>query len=310
MELKHLTAFVFLAQSLNFRQTAKQLGISQPALSKRIKYLEADLGIQLFERKGSHINLTCQANMILPGARKVIRECDRFDELMTVVKNKKTSSLNIGFGISGILFVPKLILDFKRENRNIEINLTDMSSLQQYSHVENGQLDIGFVNTVDDSDINFLPVYTEHLAVAVSNEYKDILFDENDNLIIENLQLVPYCRLKESRGPSLFGRISRFLNANNTELTPFCESSNIQTLLAHIVAGSGFTFVPQSAAAIMPGDNHIIPIKGRYTQWTVGMIWTDLDERNDSKIAFINYAKKRFNEMNKDGNDILKSCIE
>ena len=58
LELRHFRYFLAVAEKLHFRQAAEQLYISQPGLSRQIKQMEEDLGIQLFERHNRSVLLT------------------------------------------------------------------------------------------------------------------------------------------------------------------------------------------------------------------------------------------------------------
>src|SRR5258708_28515508 len=73
-ELLDLKAFVTLAELCSFVRTAKALNLSQPALSRRIRKLEENLGAPLFKRSTRHVSLTMIGRDFLPKMRRVIDE--------------------------------------------------------------------------------------------------------------------------------------------------------------------------------------------------------------------------------------------
>ena len=70
LDLRYLTE---LARTLHFGRAAEYLGISQPALSKRLKHLESELGVVLFERSTRGIALTDEGERVLHLAKEILR---------------------------------------------------------------------------------------------------------------------------------------------------------------------------------------------------------------------------------------------
>jgi DNA-binding transcriptional LysR family regulator len=82
LDTNALQMFVAVALSLNFRQAAEQLHISQPPLSRAIKLLEQRLGVQLFERNTQGVALTAAAVKLLPKARQILGLLDDAEQSM------------------------------------------------------------------------------------------------------------------------------------------------------------------------------------------------------------------------------------
>ena len=74
MELRHLQAFVAVAEELNVTRAARRLRVAQPALSRTIRNLELEVGIVLLERVPGGVRLTPGGENFLPGARRALAE--------------------------------------------------------------------------------------------------------------------------------------------------------------------------------------------------------------------------------------------
>jgi DNA-binding transcriptional LysR family regulator len=92
VELRHLHAFVAVAQQLSFTRAAEQLVITQPALTRTIKQLEAALEVQLLNRTSRHVELTATGEVFLAQAQQVLLA---MDQALTSVRNCVT--IRMGF---------------------------------------------------------------------------------------------------------------------------------------------------------------------------------------------------------------------
>ncbi|MGW1836132.1 LysR family transcriptional regulator [Streptomyces sp. NPDC002067] len=78
--VRHLRAFLVLAEELHFGRTAARLFITQPALSQQIRTLERDLGVRLLDRSTRRVELTRSGRELLPAVREAVRAADRLRE--------------------------------------------------------------------------------------------------------------------------------------------------------------------------------------------------------------------------------------
>src|ERR1044072_4179951 len=76
VELRHLRAFVAVAEELNFSRAAERLYLSQPALSRQIRGLERLVGCELLRRSTHRVELTRAGDALLDRARKLLADLD------------------------------------------------------------------------------------------------------------------------------------------------------------------------------------------------------------------------------------------
>lgn len=145
-ELRHIKYFKALAEELHFRRTAANLGVAQPALSRTIKQLESELGVQLFERNNRSVKLTEAGKIFLEGCLELIRVMETTIENTRQVSLGKQGTLRIGytdFAIAGIL--PEILTRFRQVYPGIVLQPNHAVSTRQLAMLESEQLDIGFI---------------------------------------------------------------------------------------------------------------------------------------------------------------------
>ncbi len=147
MELRHLRYFVAAAELEHFGRAAARLSIVQPALSKQIKELEAELGVALFTRLPRGVQLTAAGRTFLADAQRLLVDADRAAKHAREVAAGRTGLLRIGFVDTAIYHaaLPRLIERFRRAFPDVQLELVQQPSLTQGELLRTGGLDIGFV---------------------------------------------------------------------------------------------------------------------------------------------------------------------
>jgi DNA-binding transcriptional LysR family regulator len=149
IEIRHLRAFIAVAEELNYRKAALRLYIAQPALSRAIQQLELALGAQILERSTRVVRLTEIGRFLLEQARKIQDVLGGTVEAVHRMTLGQKGQLFVGFNdftISEIL--PPIIHRFRYLFPEVEINLIDDSSSRMQQMVLERQLDIAFLSGV------------------------------------------------------------------------------------------------------------------------------------------------------------------
>jgi DNA-binding transcriptional LysR family regulator len=145
VELRHLHAFVAVAQQLSFTRAAEQLVITQPALTRTIKQLEAALEVQLFNRTSRHVELTATGAEFLAHAQQVLMA---MDQALASVRNQVT----IRMGFSWLLPDPWAQLTVSKYEQTTGNSVSLIRIDDPLAGVEQGRVDVAVVRGTPPSE--------------------------------------------------------------------------------------------------------------------------------------------------------------
>src|SRR5215510_677164 len=140
IELADLQALVVLAETLHFGRAADRLHVSQPALSKRIKRMEARIGGPLLIRGYRDVRLTEAGRLLAGRSRPLIGEASATVALTERAARGEAGLLRIGCGLASIFgLLPELVFPFRRAHPNLQFHLRDMSTPDQIDALLSGK---------------------------------------------------------------------------------------------------------------------------------------------------------------------------
>ena len=162
-ELRHLRAFVALAEELNFTRAAQRLHLAQQALSAQIQQLEDRVGAQLVTRTTRKVELTAAGEALYAEAPGVLAALDAATEAARRAARGETGRLRIGLLATAALdFTPLVLRAFTAERPGVELSVRNVDFSDPTGGVRSGDTDVAVV---------WLPFATDGLVV-------EPLFDE------------------------------------------------------------------------------------------------------------------------------------
>ncbi len=144
MELHHIRAFVTLADELNVTRAAAALHLSQPCLTRKLKSLEAEIGVALFQRNSRGLALTQAGSAFLDEARTVMAASVRAVETARRCARREAERLRVGY-LMGLPKVTAVIAGFQRMHPEVSLTLFEMTPAEQLRKLESGDIDLGFI---------------------------------------------------------------------------------------------------------------------------------------------------------------------
>ena len=146
MDIASLQVFLAVADTGSFSRAAERVFLTQPAISKRIAALEADLGTRLFDRIGRGIHLTEAGQALLIRARAVLRELDDVRRSITNLSGTVAGELSMATSHHiGLHRLPPALKRFHDTYPGVRLDLRFMDSERACSAVAHGELELAVV---------------------------------------------------------------------------------------------------------------------------------------------------------------------
>lgn len=249
MEINRLNAFIDAAQTLSFSETAYRLHVSQPTVSKYIGDLERMLGVRLFERSSAGLRLSEAGQSLLPWARRLVRECVKFEDLARALQEDTSGRLRIACTTAaGKYILPQLAARFRNRYPRVQIQILSCGQEDAIHRLLGENADLGIVSfEAGGSDLDCQYFFTDHiiLIVPANHPWAGRQFIEPSDLL--DVPLLMREPTSGTRRAILSGLAAHDISID--DLNVFLEIGNAEAIVAAVGAGIGVSFVSRMAAA-------------------------------------------------------------
>jgi DNA-binding transcriptional LysR family regulator len=131
---------------LSFRAAAIKLHVSAPALSQQIMQLEKEMDVRLFDRERTGTRLTNSGKVFLQQARALLAAATKAQEIAKEAEKGARGQLRVGY-TSALLaeFMPQTLMMFSARFPQVDVELVDLTSVEQFSGIATDSIQLGFV---------------------------------------------------------------------------------------------------------------------------------------------------------------------
>ena len=264
MDLRHLRVFAAVADSRSFSKAARQLHIAQPPLSRHIRQLEDEIGVRLFVRTTTGVQLTREGTVLLEKARTVLAEAGGFLELAGRAKTGLTTTVKVGMARGLADVVNAVRVHLLGRSPDVSLEGLDMDSSRQYEALRQRTLDIGVLRHVDDQPgVDCEMLFDERFVVVMSDHHP---LARRRSLRLGHLVDLPLLLHERDWAALAYDKIrAMYARAAVTPtIVPLHASPGDQASMLAVAAGAGIclalksavsrSYVPVSGVAVIPLD--------------------------------------------------------
>jgi len=169
MEFRQLEYFCTISELENFTRTAEVLHVSQPSVTKAIKALEAELGLQLIDRSQKRACLTEEGKAFLLHARRIMQDAAAAKQDMLRFRHDRHGTVRFGMPpmVEAYLF-PDFFTKFRQEFPDITLDLQEFGDSEEVrSKTDLGELDFGIVQDGGSDAENELCILRDLMSVCL-----------------------------------------------------------------------------------------------------------------------------------------------
>ncbi|WP_097975827.1 LysR family transcriptional regulator [Streptomyces sp. gb14] len=273
MELRHLNAFLAVAEELHFGRAAKRLQMAQPPLSQQIRQLEKELGVQLFHRNTRSVRLTSAGESFLEPVRTVL------DDLDTAVRAARSAGIGeygrvtIGFaGASSHETLPRLTRAVRAAHPGLELVMTGQTYANTaLSRVADGSLDLGFVRLpVPRPGVAHRVIDEEELVCALPSDHP---LARRETVPLDVLAGEPFVSFPANSGSTVRDAMTEACESAGFTPRVVQEAPDSYTILALVAAGVGVTLTVTSVQHIQQNGLVYRPLAGPTVRLRAALAW-------------------------------------
>ena len=152
MNIHHLETFVRIIELKSFTKAADELSLTQPTVSKQMVDLEKFFQVRLIDRTKRSLALTRAGEILFKYAKDFLSLKRETIEAIAAFRGLKSGSLRLGASsIPGVYILPPILKTFKERFGGVELTLVLSDSKDITGRVENGDIDVGFVGSKEET---------------------------------------------------------------------------------------------------------------------------------------------------------------
>jgi LysR family transcriptional regulator, hca operon transcriptional activator len=260
MELRHLRYFVAVAEAGSLTVAARKLHTSQPSLSRQIRDLESEIGVQLLGRGARGVELTAGGRAFLDHARAVLSQAEAAAEAARRVAHPAKPYFAMGF-LTGheLTWMPEALQILHKELPNIDVMISSQYSPLLADGLSKGKIDAAFLRRERGMpELAFRLLVKEPLMVILPIDHR---LAARKAISPKDLVGETFVTVSDT-APVLRLVIDNYLRRSGINITPAHEVDHLAMAMSLIASTGGVGLLPAYAQNFLPSSATSRPLKG------------------------------------------------
>jgi DNA-binding transcriptional LysR family regulator len=240
MNFKHLQTFVTICESGTVSRAAGQLRITQPALSRRIKALQEELGVRLFDNLGRRLSLTSEGEEFVRHSRALLAQAEAVLATGRALGRGRAGVLRVGGAPHTLAaFFPSFVSKYEKQNPGVQVRLLEAGAAKLLTMIEHGDLHFAVTLALGNDHLAKRPIPPVQLLALTAPRSR---YGGGGTVDVATLGGVPLLVMPPGYATrETFDAACRIAGVDGTAVF---ESVALSTLAAFAEAGHGVAIVP------------------------------------------------------------------
>jgi DNA-binding transcriptional LysR family regulator len=247
MNVDQIKAFYKVAARGSFTKAARELFLTQSAVSQQIRTLEDEIGGRLFDRSGKTVRLTGEGEVLLAYAKRLFDLHEEIETLFDGLRKLEKGRIALGAtAVIGTYFMPAVISAYHRQYPGIEIDLRMGNSEQIQRMIEDREVDLGVAGMIKKhKTLNSAFIHREELLFVCSPHNP---LADRKTVTITELDRIPF--IWRERGTQTLAIVKKWFQDNAADDFPrqTLSLANMEAAKRIVEEGYGVTIIPATAA--------------------------------------------------------------
>lgn len=267
--LHQLQVFLKVVQTRSITKAARDLHLTQPAVSIQVKNLQEQFEIPLMEVLGRKIFITEFGNRIATAAEKILEEINGIDSMVAAYKGQLIGRMTITVVSTGKYVMPSFLSKFMKLYPGIELSLDVSNRTKVIKALEKNEVDFALVSFLPENmQVEEIQLMENELYLVGSRQHT-----EGEEATVDIFNRIPLIFREEGSGTR--NLMEKFIKSHNLTVNKKMELTSNEAVKQAVIADLGFSILAGIGIRqeLSNGDLRIINVKGFPIRSTWRLIW-------------------------------------
>ncbi len=290
-ELRHVRAFLKISETRNFTRAAKELHISQSALTVQVQQLEESLGVQLFDRNKRGVTLTAAGRDVFGPLQRLFNDAQAIVDHAHELSSASTGHVTIAaLPTVSAQVLPELVQSFVAAHPGIRIQISDVVAERVREAVLKRQVDFGIgTRHGREEDLRATPLFRDRLVLFAPAGHP---LARKSGIALR--EAAEFDLVLPARDSSVRETVEAIAHRERLVLETRYETNFMPTALGFVRAGLGVAILPDSAAGREVAEFVRIPMLDRFSSRQIELLQRKDLTLSPAAGSFVEHLRRHF----------------